>query len=599
MVPDIPIADPGDHLMTVLLDQRFDRTLDTLLARFATGAHRGARLEAWLFEDAAARADAERRLAQAGIRARLRSAYKPLVHFFLEDAPGPYDAVTLHLPADPHALEQRFRLEAFPLAGLLAPAALRFAPAAPGLTHRVVTERNGTITEHQVFAPNRVRQDHLGQPVLTPTGWLRLWHSDHDGPPDEDAPLLTEYEALYAAAIDAVAAHPWPAAWPYFNRLRIDVETPGIERRIPWHDECLSTAEGLHEDLYFSLLELFQRRSGLKLGDRTLQPGQIVPDIRTVHGPAHVRVTLQTATVSPEPPAEPIDLAAAPAPLTRGQINAALADLGGTPIATTSFQGRMIEGRFLPGTGRGFVVTSGQHANETTGVVGALRAAPRLRDEGAHFAVIPQENADGYALHHELRVNNPRHMHHAARYTALGDDLQYRTTEPLYEKAARLEAFRLTNAGLHLNLHGYPAHEWNRPLTGYITRGFEAWSMPKGFYLILHHPPGQREAAEAFLQALTARISQVPGLRDFNQSQLAVWQAHAGHSPEPIYNAIPCTITESTHFPVPYTMITEYPDETIYDADFQLGHAVQTATVLEAVALYQSGMLPVPTPRSR
>jgi hypothetical protein len=391
-----------------------------------------------------------------------------------------------------------------------------------------------------------------------------------------------------------VAAHPWPPEWPYFEVLRIDVETPGIEHRLAWHDECLSTAEGLHEDLYFSLLEVFQRRSALKLGDRTLQPGQIVPDIRTVAGPARVRVALQAATVADEPQPEPIDLETAGAPLTPGQIAASLAALGGTRITTVSGQGRTVAGTVLPGRGLGFVITGGQHANETTGVVGALRAADRLRQGGVPFAVIPQENADGYALHHALRVNNPRHMHHAARYTALGDDLQYRTKGPLYEKAARLAAFRLTNAGLHLNLHGYPAHEWNRPLTGYLARGFEAWSMPKGFYLILYHPPGRRAAAEAFLQELTARLSSVPGLLEFNRSQLAVWQAHAGHAPEPIYNSIPCTINESTQFPAPYTLITEYPDETIYDDAFRLGHSVQCATVLEAVALYQSGMLPLP-----
>jgi hypothetical protein len=182
-------------------------------------------------------------------------------------------------------------------------------------------------------------------------------------------------------------------------------------------------------------------------------------------------------------------------------------------------------------------------------------------------------------------------MHHAARYTALGDDLQYRTQEPLYEKAARLEAFHLTDAGLHLNLHGYPAHEWNRPLTGYITRGFEAWSMPKGFYLILHHPPGHRAAAIAFLEALTARVALVPGLAAFNRSQLAVWSAHAGVAPEPLYNGIHCTITETANFPVPFSLITEFPDETIYGAAFQLGHTVQMTTVLEAAALYRAGML--------
>jgi hypothetical protein len=112
--------------------------------------------------------------------------------------------------------------------------------------------------------------------------------------------------------------HSWPVTWPYFDQLRIDLDLPGIERRLPWQDECLSTAEGLHEDLYFSLLELFQLRADLPVGDRTAQPGQ----------------------------------------------------------STTSFQGRTIEGRIFPGTGRGVVITGRQHGNETTGVVGALRAAP-------------------------------------------------------------------------------------------------------------------------------------------------------------------------------------------------------------------------------
>ncbi len=583
--------------MTVLLDQSFDRTLDGLLARFTSGDYRGARVEAWLFEDLAARTDAERRLAQAGVRARLRSAYKPLVHFFLEELPAQPDAVTVHLPADPRGSAQRFRLEAFPLAGLLGATKLGFAhgDAAGGaaLDYRVVLGDGGGTTEHTVFAPNRVIRDHLGQSVLTPTGWLRVWRDGGDGVPDEDAPLLTEYEVVFDATMAVVTAHTWPAAMPYFNQLAIDIRTPGIERRLDWQDECLSTSEGLHEDLYFSLLEFFQRLAGLKLGDRTLQPGQIVPDIHTADGPAHVRVVLRTASVAAEPPAEPLDLATAAEPLTPRQIAAALGTLGGTGIDAVTSQGRPVRGTFLPGSGRGFVITGGQHANETTGVVGALRAAARLRQDGAHFAVIPQENADGYALHRQLRVANPRHMHHAARYTALGDDLQYRTKPPLYEKEARLEAFRLTDAGLHLNLHGYPAHEWNRPLTGYITRGFEAWSMPKGFYLILHHPPGQRAAAVAFLDALTARVSQVPGLAEFNQAQLDVWRTHAGTSPEPIHHGIHCTITETTSFPVPYSLITEFPDETIYGAAFQLGHTVQMTTVLEAVALYRAGMLPV------
>ncbi len=129
------------------------------------------------------------------------------------------------------------------------------------------------------------------------------------------------------------------------------------------------------------------------------------------------------------------------------------------------------------------MISAGQHANETTGIVGALRAANRLAArKGAHFTISPQENPDGYEIHKRLCVLQPHHMHHASRYTALGDDLEYRSGESLFEKAIRVEAEALTNAKLHVNLHGYPSHEWTRPLSGYVPRSFAMWTLPKGFF---------------------------------------------------------------------------------------------------------------------
>ena len=69
--------------MTLLLDATFPRTLVQLVERF--GANPVTRIEAWLFEDAPMRRAAEQALAAAGVQAVLRSAYKPLVHFFLEE----------------------------------------------------------------------------------------------------------------------------------------------------------------------------------------------------------------------------------------------------------------------------------------------------------------------------------------------------------------------------------------------------------------------------------------------------------------------------------------------------------------------------------
>lgn len=69
------------------------------------------------------------------------------------------------------------------------------------------------------------------------------------------------------------------------------------------------------------------------------------------------------------------------------------------------------------------LISGGQHANETSGVVGALRSAQALQarentGNKAHFALIALENPDGYALHRELCSQHPHHMHHAARYSA-------------------------------------------------------------------------------------------------------------------------------------------------------------------------------------
>jgi hypothetical protein len=63
-----------------------------------------------------------------------------------------------------------------------------------------------------------------------------------------------------------------------------------------------------------------------------------------------------------------------------------------------------VNGIYVRGTLPGLVITGGQHANETSGVVGALRAAHALNARpGAHYALVPLENPDGAALRHHLR----------------------------------------------------------------------------------------------------------------------------------------------------------------------------------------------------
>ncbi len=136
---------------------------------------------------------------------------------------------------------------------------------------------------------------------------------------------------------------------------------------------------------------------------------------------------------------QPLDTAQAP--LAVAQIHAELEKIEGQPFEAHSRAGRPVKARYHKGTDAAVMISGGQHPNETTGIVGALRAAQTLATlPSTHFTISPLENPDGYAVHQRLRADNPLHMHHAARYTALGDDLEYRAGAALNERAIRNEA---------------------------------------------------------------------------------------------------------------------------------------------------------------
>jgi hypothetical protein len=570
--------------MTILLEERVPRTLDVLVREWGSDDHRGMVIEAWLFEDEAARRDAERMFADLGIHARLRSAYKPLVHAFLEefDMSGVTRArvrYPVHEKADP----LRFLSEAYPLAALLDGIETRFEPGEADLTYQITLDyADGSIAEHEVFAPNRLRTNHLDQVDLTPTGWLKVTGRT-DGGPDLDEPLDTEIEQVFHRVMEAVKAHEWPEQEPYAETLAIDVAIPGIERPLDYGDEVMSTREALHEDFYFSIIEFFKHRSGRPPQDRGLQPGQIVPDIRAGEGDAHVRVSLRAFGLPQDPVRPEQDIETADAAPGLAQLHRELAALPGEAFEGVSREGRPVRGIYRPGSRPAVLVTSGQHANETSAPVGTLRAVRRLlANPEANIAYIPVENPDGYALHGRLCEGNPRHMHHAARYTSLGNDLEYGLSEPLYEIGARNQALALCGAQLHLNFHGYPAHEWTRPFTGYLPRGFELWSIPKGFFLILRHHPAWGETARTLIEAVTTGLSAVPGLIEFNRRQIEICAIHSGGTPYEIINDIPCLITADERHPTPLTLITEFPDETIYGEAYRFAHTVQMATVIAA-----------------
>lgn len=584
---------------TTLLDLTLERTLHAWMRRFSQPRWKGQYIEGWLFEGRAERLAAEQQLAAVGVHARFHSAYKPLVQHFIDHVDSSR-LVSAHVryPVPTVGSPQRFRLEAYPLAALLGEDALWLEPRSDALPFYEVELHlhGGEHLKQRVWAPNHVHTDVSGATVLSPSGWLRV--GSEAGAADLlDVSVCTDYERAFHHAVQAVRNHPWPQGEPYFERLQLRIDLPGYEQPIAWAGETISSAEALHEDLYFSLLEFFQQHSGRPLGDRRLQPGQIVPDIRLGAGTPRVHVSLQ-----------PLDTAAQDALLAQEGLRAAadqalesldrppaperiaqlLQSWPGRRFDAPTRQGRTVCGLYHAGTQHPVFISGGQHANETSGVVGALRAAQALRQQdGAHFALIALENPDGYALHGELCAQHPGHMQHAARYTALGDDVEYRETAPLLEREARQSALALSGARLHVNLHGYPAHEWTRPLSGYVPRGFEQWMLPKGFFLILRHHAGWERPARALLEAVCQKLQQVPGLDAFNARQRALYERHAGPLPFELLQGIACTQAQTTH-DAPVTLVTEFPDETVSGEAFRFAHTVQMQTALAAVQAWQT-----------
>ncbi|MDO5605561.1 MAG: M14 family zinc carboxypeptidase [Paracoccus sp. (in: a-proteobacteria)] len=562
----------------ILLDAALPPTLPDLAARLT-----GADVQTWTFDDTPTRRAAEAAFAARGVRARCHSAYKPLLCAFRDgeiDTNGLAEAdITYPRHADADA--RRFLLESYPLAALFSDVRFTFSEGAetdalPAYDLRLRYHSGRQVTA-KVLAPNRAHLDYSGNRALSPCGWLVV-----DG---QASPLETDYEQVFHQTMQALARADWGSE-PFFQELNIAVTLPARDEPLGHGDEALSLAEALHEDLYFSALEYFGTLSGREAGDRQLQPGQIVPEIRRGPQPS-VQVQTRPYDRSPAPDHRQ-DLETAGRPLSPAQICAELATLGGTPFAAQSVAGRRIEAICVKGTDRGVIISAGQHANETTAPVGTLRAARRLlAREGAHFTLCPLENPDGYALHQRLIRDNPRHMHHAARYTALGDDLEYRAGPALFEQEIRRAAETHVPAMLHLNFHGYPAHEWTRPLSGYIPRGFATWTIPKGFFLIMRHHPGWDVPARRLMADVTMRLDDVPGLRAANDAQIALFEQHAGPSGFEVLNGFPVLIAADDRHRVPMTLITEYPDETIYGDAFRAGHTAQMAAVIAAYEALQ------------
>ena len=110
------------------------------------------------------------------------------------------------------------------------------------------------------------------------------------------------------------------------------------------------------------------------------------------------------------------------------------------------------------------------------------------------------------------------------------------------------------------------------------------------FFLILRHLPGWEAASEALLDKVTRHLAAIPGLVGENSRQIALYEAHAGETGFRMINGFPCLCSLDDRHTVPVTLITEYPDETIYGPAFRTGHTAQMETVLAAYEAWQEIM---------
>ncbi|PLW75393.1 M14 family zinc carboxypeptidase [Cohaesibacter celericrescens] len=598
-----------------LYRHRIDASLPLLVNRFSMPDYNGATVELWVFDSMERRRAAETRLKHAGVEAHIYSAYKPLIHALLEDVmlEGATDII-LHYPVIEGASKVRFLLEAYPALDVIANLAgveqCRFEATAHEtgpIAYRIdYMDAAGVRQEIDIFAPNRVRDDHTGKKVLSSCGWIRV-QGARDHALDCDEAYVTDQEVAFTAIMHCLQDQTWVGDAPYFDRLNMKISAPFYDQALPLEGEWISTAEAMHEDLYFSALELLKVKQGLEETERTFGPGQLTPmvvcsdsnmleiELETVNDP-HLAQDCSDSSDAPLPsrvagwclpvPANPgafdlVGLSEADHWLAPETIKFCLDQLGGDPLTARSQRGRPVWARHIAGNGPALMITSGQHSNETTGPVGALRAAAVLQQNKHAFSIAPLINPDGFALFRELCQDFPQHMNHAARYTAGGNDLEYVARG--FENDVQYQARALTDANLHLNLHGYPSHEWTRPFTGYVPRGMESWTVPKGFMLIVRYKSGWKAQANAILYAMIDVLARFEPLVAMNRDQLDRHKHYTGGDvPFATHKDIAFLIDEVSEGVFPITIITEAPDETVYGERFKLQHTAQMISVLSA-----------------
>ena len=135
-----------------------------------------------------------------------------------------------------------------------------------------------------------------------------------------------------------------------------------------------------------------------------------------------------------------------------------------------------------------------QHANEVCSTNYILKFAELVAKNDEYMSFLkkinfvfhPMENPDGAELAYKLQKLTPFHSLHAGRYSTLGIDVghQVNADHPILPEAkVRKNLYDRWLPDIHLNLHGYPSHEWVQPFSDYTPFLFRDYWVPRGWFV--------------------------------------------------------------------------------------------------------------------
>jgi hypothetical protein len=185
-----------------------------------------------------------------------------------------------------------------------------------------------------------------------------------------------------------------------------------------------------------------------------------------------------------------------------------------------------------------------QHANEVSATNYILKFTELLATKNEYqpfinqinFVFHPIENPDGAQLAYKLQKLTPFHSLHAGRYSTLGIDVghQVNADHPILPEArVRRELYSRWLPDIHLNLHGYPSHEWVQQFSAYSPFLFRDYWIPRGwfvYYRTVSLPIYEKwkTAGEVLKTYITENLNSLENIRASNQSLYNRYQRWAG-----------------------------------------------------------------------